>query len=47
MIKNLRETKKALQEQGVFYTQPELAAHLKSYIPDGITEIYDPTCIHG
>lgn len=44
MIKNLKETKKALQEQGVFYTQPELAAHLKSYIPDGITEIYDPTC---
>lgn len=44
MIKNLKETKKALQEQGVFYTQPELAEYLKSYIPDGITEIYDPTC---
>ena len=43
-IKSIREEFKA---QGIFYTPPELAETLKSMLPEGITEIYDPTCGDG
>lgn len=39
--------RKLFKENGVFYTDPELAETLKSYLPDDLTEVYDPTCGNG
>lgn len=44
MAKSLKNYRKQLKENGVFYTDPKLAEKLKSYFPNDITEIYDPTC---
>lgn len=43
-VKGLR---KKFKEQGVFYTDQRLAKFIASFIPDGITEAYDPTCGSG
>ena len=43
-IKNIRKT---FRDNGVFYTPPELAYYLKSFLPDDVDEIYDPTCGDG
>lgn len=39
--------RKKLAERGAFYTDPKLAADIKKYIPDDVTEVYDPTCGGG
>lgn len=44
MAKSLKNYRKQLKDNGVFYTDPKLAEKLKSYFPTDITEIYDPTC---
>lgn len=44
---NLKSIKQKFKERGVFYTPPELAEMLKSYSPNGSTEVYDPTCGDG
>ena len=36
-----------LKNKGIFYTPNELALFLKSFLPNNITEIYDPTCGNG
>jgi len=36
--------RKKLAEKGVFHTDEALAKEIASYIPEGITEVYDPTC---
>lgn len=43
-VKSIREQFKA---KGVFYTSPELARLLKSYIPEDADCVYDPTCGDG
>ena len=51
MIVNYRHSVKAVREHfknnGVFYTPPELAEMMKSFLPQDIDEIYDPTCGNG
>lgn len=44
---NLKSIRQDFKSKGVFYTQPELALYLKSFLPDDIDEIYDPTCGNG
>lgn len=39
--------RKKLAERGAFYTDPKLAEDIKKYIPDDVTEVYDPTCGGG
>ena len=36
--------RKQLADKGVFHTDEALAKEIASYIPEGITEVYDPTC---
>lgn len=43
-VKSIREQFKA---NGVFYSDTAIAERLKSYLPEGITEVYDPTCGGG
>lgn len=43
-VKSIREEFKS---KGVFYTDEKLAKLLASYIPEDVTEIYDPTCGGG
>lgn len=51
MSENYRHSVKAVREKfknnGVFYTPPELAEMMKSFLPQDIDEIYDPTCGNG
>lgn len=51
MAENYRHSVKAVREEfknkGVFYTPPELAEMMKSFLPTDIDEIYDPTCGNG
>lgn len=43
-VKNIREQ---FKKQGIFYTPPELALQLKSYVDIETDEVYDLTCGHG
>ena len=43
-IKSIRQD---FKEKGIFYTTPELANYLKSFLPADVKEIYDPTCGNG
>lgn len=43
-IKSIRHD---FKEKGIFYTTPELANYLKSFLPADVKEIYDPTCGNG
>lgn len=43
-IKTLRAH---FKDKGVFYTDSKLAELLKSFIPNDVTEVYDPTCGDG
>lgn len=36
--------RKKLAENGVFHTDEALAKEIASYIPEDVTEVYDPTC---
>lgn len=44
---DLRSIRQDFKDKGIFYTQPELALFLKSFLPDDVEEIYDPTCGNG
>lgn len=44
---NIKSIRQEFKEKGIFYTTSELALYLKSFLPDDITEIYDPTCGNG
>lgn len=43
-IKNIRQD---FKDKGIFYTPPELAQKLKSYVDREVDEVYDPTCGAG
>ena len=47
MAYNLKDIKKEFSSKGIFYTQPELAKYLKSFLPNDVKEVYDPTCGNG
>lgn len=44
---NIKSIRQDFKDKGIFYTQKELAEYLKSFLPDDVTEIYDPTCGNG
>lgn len=44
---NLKSIKEKFKKQGVFYTPPELAEMLKSYVDFEPKSVYDPTCGDG
>lgn len=47
MAYNIKSIKKEFAEKGIFYTQPELANYLKTFLPADVKEVYDPTCGNG
>ena len=47
MAYNLKSIKEEFKQKGIFYTPPELAQLLKSYIDFEPKEVYDPTCGDG
>lgn len=44
---NSKSIRQEFKDKGIFYTQKELAEYLKNFLPDDVTEIYDPTCGNG
>lgn len=47
MAYNLKSIREDFKNKGIFYTPPELAEMLKSYVNFEPKEIYDPTCGDG
>ena len=47
MEHNLKSIKQEFKKNGVFYTPPELAKLVKSYVDRDVVEVYDPTCGDG
>lgn len=45
--KSIRNIRKEFKDHGVFYTPPELAKKLKSYVDIEPKDVYDPTCGAG
>lgn len=41
---NIKNIKKEFRSRGIFYSQNDMAIFLKSFFPENINEIYDPTC---
>lgn len=44
---NLKNIRQYFKDKGIFYTTKELALYLKSFLPEDVKEIYDPTCGNG
>lgn len=44
---DIKSIRRDFKEKGIFYTTPELANYLKSFLPADVKEIYDPTCGNG
>lgn len=44
---DIKSIKDDFKKKGIFYTQKELALFLKSFLPNNITKVYDPTCGNG
>jgi type I restriction system adenine methylase HsdM len=44
---NLKSIKEDFKSKGIFYTPKELALFIKSFLPNEVKEIYDPTCGGG
>lgn len=44
---NLKSIRERFKKNGIFYTPRPLAEYMRSFLPENITEIYDPTCGHG
>lgn len=47
MAHNLKSIRDDFKAKGVFYSDLALAELLKSFMPDDLTEVYDPTCGDG
>jgi type I restriction enzyme M protein len=47
MSYNLKSIKKQFKENGIFYTPPELAEMVKTYVKQKPESVYDPTCGDG
>lgn len=44
---NIKSIRQEFKQKGIFYTQKELALYLKGFLPDDVSEVYDPTCGNG
>lgn len=44
---NIKSIREQFRKAGVFYTPPELAERMAKYLPDDVTEVYDPACGRG
>src|SRR5690554_4952599 len=44
---NIKSIKQKFKDKGIFYTPPELSLFIKSFLPETIDEVYDPTCGDG
>ena len=44
---NVKSVHEDFKKSGIFYTPRPLAEYMRSFLPEVITEIYDPTCGHG
>lgn len=44
---NIKSIRQEFRAKGVFYTQKELALYLRGFLPDDVSEVYDPTCGNG
>lgn len=44
---DIKSVRKKFRENGVFYTGEKLALFIKTFLPDDVTEVYDPTCGGG
>lgn len=44
---SLKEVKAQFQRQGIYHTDNELARMMRSYLPDYVRDVYDPTCGRG
>lgn len=45
--KSIKNIRKDFKDKGIFYTPPEIAEKLKSYVNMKIQNVYDPTCGAG
>ncbi len=45
--KDMKSIREQFKKNGVFYSSLDLAEKLKSYVPEDVTEVYDPTCGSG
>ena len=44
---NVKSVREDFKKSGIFYTPRPLAEYMRSFLPEKITEVYDPTCGHG
>lgn len=44
---NIKSIRDQFRKAGVFYTPPELAERMAKYLPNDVTEVYDPACGRG
>lgn len=44
---NVKSVRDSFKKSGIFYTPRPLAEYMRSFLPEKITEVYDPTCGHG
>jgi type I restriction system adenine methylase HsdM len=47
MAYNIKSIKEEFKNKGIFYTPKELALFIKSFLPNNVKEVYDPTCGDG
>ena len=47
MSHSIKSIRRQFKDRGVFYTSPRLAELLKSFMPENIADVYDPTCGDG
>lgn len=47
MEHSLKKMKERFHAQGIFHTDEKLAQVLKSFVPENVDEVYDPTCGRG
>lgn len=47
MAYNIKSIRKQFKDRGIFYTDNALAQKMRSYLPDDVREVYDPTCGDG
>lgn len=47
MAYNIKSIRKEFKDKGIFYTDNALAEKMRSYLPDDVQAVYDPTCGDG
>ena len=44
---NVKSVRDSFKKSGIFYTPRPLTEYMRSFLPEKITDVYDPTCGHG